>query len=43
MKTCLYCGKELTLEQRHNKYCSQTCAKNAQRDVRINAWLRNSS
>lgn len=40
MKTCLYCGKELTLEQqRRNQYCSQTCAKNAQRDKKINAWL----
>lgn len=44
MKTCLYCGKELTLEQqRRNKYCSQACAKNAQRDTKINAWLSGES
>lgn len=32
MKYCLYCGKELTVEQRHNIYCSQRCSINARTD-----------
>lgn len=39
MKKCLYCGKELTTEQRHNKYCSQECANSAKYNNKINAWL----
>lgn len=39
MKTCLYCGKELTIEQRHNKYCSSSCQMNYQSQEKINNWL----
>ena len=39
MKTCLRCGKPLTIEQRHNKYCSQECSNKYQQEKRINAWL----
>ena len=38
MKTCLYCGKELTLEQRHNKYCSSKCQIDYQNQEKIKAW-----
>ena len=39
IKYCKYCGKELTSEQRHNTYCSQTCANAGKRQDKINAWL----
>ena len=38
MKYCLYCGKELTVEQRHNIYCSQRCSINARTDEKIKEW-----
>lgn len=40
MKICLYCGKELTIEQKYNKYCSSNCQMNYQSQEKINAWLR---
>ena len=39
MKTCLRCGKPLTAEQRHNKYCSHECSIKYQQEKKINAWL----
>ena len=39
MKICKYCGKTLTSEQRHNTYCSQTCANKDKQQQKINAWL----
>ena len=38
-KKCLYCGKELHQDQRHNKYCSIECAIKARTDNKIAAWL----
>lgn len=39
MKKCLYCGKELTTEQRHNLYCSMDCFQAAKKEKTIKAWL----
>ena len=39
IKYCEYCNKELTNEQRHNKYCSQKCASLAKSQKKIEAWL----
>lgn len=39
MKQCLYCGKILTTEQRHNQYCSSECANQAKTDNKIKLWL----
>lgn len=39
MKQCLYCGKLLTQEQRHNQYCSIECASEAKIDNKIKLWL----
>lgn len=41
MKKCNYCGKELTIEQRHNKFCSQECANLAKKENKIKDWLNN--
>jgi len=41
MKTCLYCGKELTMEQRHNKYCSVKCQCDYQNNEKIQKWKNN--
>ena len=38
-KKCLYCGKELRQDQRHNRYCSIECATKARTDNKIAAWL----
>lgn len=38
MKYCAYCGKELTIEQRHNSYCSGECANNAKIQKKVDAW-----
>ena len=38
MKYCAYCGKELTIEQRHNSYCSSECANNAKIQKKVDAW-----
>lgn len=43
MKTCLYCGKILTTEQRHNIYCSQDCYTKYQKEQKINEWLNGNS
>lgn len=43
MKTCLYCGKILTTEQRHNLYCSQACHTKHQKEQKINEWLNDNS
>ena len=39
MKTCLYCGKELTSAQRHNTYCSNECANAAKVNNKVQMWL----
>lgn len=39
MKKCLFCGKELTTEQRHNKYCSHECEVQARHKEYIKKWL----
>lgn len=39
MKKCLYCGKELTKEQRKNKYCSRECFYENKRNSRTKLWL----
>ena len=38
MKYCKNCGKELTSEQKHNIYCSNTCQQQYQRNEYIKRW-----
>ena len=39
IKKCAYCGKELTVSQRHNIYCSSECANLAKQSKKIQDWL----
>lgn len=39
MKTCDFCGKILTTNQRHNKYCGNECANAAKMESKIKLWL----
>lgn len=37
-KYCEYCGKELTTEQRHNRFCSHWCTSAYNKDVKVQEW-----
>lgn len=39
IKYCKNCGKELTVEQRHNTYCSNRCQLLYQSKQRVEDWL----
>lgn len=39
MKFCVKCGKQLTLEQRHNIYCSTECSILFKQEEKISKWL----
>ena len=38
MKTCLYCGKELSKNQQKNTFCSVSCSSNYQSNKKIELW-----
>lgn len=40
MKKCLFCGKELTINQRHNTYCSHECEVKARHEKNVQDWIK---
>lgn len=40
MKKCLFCGKELTANQRHNTYCSHECEVKARHEKNVQNWIK---